>query len=141
MDKKGWANARDHYGHSPLHKSIMANQEEIMRFILGTYPDHVEDRDNVIFFIFLKNLCSEDFTNIWIVKSEQYKLKINFLFYKKFKNWSYFFTCISPDYVAHDITKEFWKNIRFENMRGVFLLRWQNSLRREKSLICHWIID
>jgi hypothetical protein len=26
----------------------MANQEEIMRFILGTYPDHVEDRDNVI---------------------------------------------------------------------------------------------
>ena len=52
LDKKGWANARDHYGHSPLHKSIMANQEEIMRFILGTYPDHVEDRDNVIGFLF-----------------------------------------------------------------------------------------
>ena len=58
LDKKGWANARDHYGHSPLHKSIMANQEEIMRFILGTYPDHVEDRDNVIGFLFLKNLLS-----------------------------------------------------------------------------------
>lgn len=47
LDKKGWANARDHYGHSPLHKSVMANQEEIMRFILESYPDHVEDRDNV----------------------------------------------------------------------------------------------
>ena len=58
LDKKGWANARDHYGHSPLHKSIMANQEEIMRFILGTYPDHVEDRDNVIGFLFLRNLLS-----------------------------------------------------------------------------------
>ena len=54
LDKKGWANARDHYGHSPLHKSIMANQEEIMRFILGTYPDHVEDRDNVIGFLLFK---------------------------------------------------------------------------------------
>ena len=61
LDKKGWANARDHYGHSPLHKSIMANQEEIMRFILGTYPDHVEDRDNVIGFLFLKNLCCHFF--------------------------------------------------------------------------------
>ena len=58
LDKKGWANARDHYGHSPLHKSIMANQEEIMRFILGTYPDHVEDRDNVIGFLFLNNLLT-----------------------------------------------------------------------------------
>ena len=47
LDKKGWANARDHYGHSPLHKTVMANQEDIMRFILERYPDHVEDRDNV----------------------------------------------------------------------------------------------
>ena len=72
LDKKGWANARDHYGHSPLHKSIMANQEEIMRFILGTYPDHVEDRDNVIGFLFFKEsllslfLCSEVFTNMYL---------------------------------------------------------------------------
>ena len=49
LDKKGWANARDHYGHSPLHKSVMANQEEVMRFILESYPDHVEDRDNVTY--------------------------------------------------------------------------------------------
>ena len=55
LDKKGWANARDHYGHSPLHKSIMANQEEIMRFILETYPDHVEDRDNVSFLLIYRS--------------------------------------------------------------------------------------
>ena len=43
--------------------------------------------------------------------------------------------------LAHDITKEFWKNSHFENMRAVFLLSCQNSLRWEKSLICHWNID
>ena len=30
LDKKGWANARDHYGHSPLHKSVMANQVSLV---------------------------------------------------------------------------------------------------------------
>ena len=49
-----------------------------------------------------------------------------------------FFTCILPDYVAHDITKEFWKNSHFENMRVVFLLRCQSWLRWGKRLICHW---
>ena len=53
------------------------------------------------------------------------------------QNWFYFFTCILPDYVAHDITKEFWKNSNFENMRAVFVLRCQNTLRWGKSLICH----
>ena len=52
-----------------------------------------------------------------------------------------FFTCILPDYIAHDIPKEFWKNIHFENMTPGFLLRCQNSLRWEISLICHWNID
>ena len=47
LDKKGWANARDHYGHSPLHKSVMANQEEILQWLIDNYPDHIEDRDNV----------------------------------------------------------------------------------------------
>jgi len=47
LDKKGWANARDHYGHSPLHKSVMANQEDIMQWLVDNYPDHIEDRDNV----------------------------------------------------------------------------------------------
>ena len=40
----------------------------------------------------------------------------NFLFNKKFGNCLYFFTCIWPDYIAHDMTKEFWKNSFFENM-------------------------
>ena len=48
-----------------------------------------------------------------------------------------FFTCFLPDYMAHDIRKEFWKNVHFENMPAVFLLRcpW------ELSWICHWNID
>ena len=69
------------------------------------------------------------------------KFKFNFLFYKKFKNWFSFFTCILPNYVAHDIIKEFWKNCHFENMTAVFLLRCQNSLRWGKSLICQLNID
>ena len=51
------------------------------------------------------------------------------------------FTCILPDYVAQDITKDFWKNIHFENTTAGFLLRCQNSLRYDISLICHWNID
>lgn len=47
LDKKGWATARDHYGHTPLHKAVMANQDEILRFIVQTYPDLLDERDNV----------------------------------------------------------------------------------------------
>ena len=47
LEKKGWANARDHYGHSPMHKCVMANQEDILKFLLNHHPDHVEDKDNV----------------------------------------------------------------------------------------------
>ena len=32
-----------------------------------------------------------------------------------------FFTCILPDFVFHDNSKEFWKNNHFENMRASFL--------------------
>ena len=48
---------------------------------------------------------------------------------KMFKKMVYFFTCILPDYMAHDITKEFWKDRQFENMTAGFPLRCQNSLR------------
>ena len=61
LDKKGWANARDHYGHSPLHKTVMANQEEIMKFLLHQHPEHIEDRDNVSLKI-LKKHSNEHFT-------------------------------------------------------------------------------
>ena len=39
------------------------------------------------------------------------------------------FTYIFPDYVGHDITKEFGKNSHFENMTAGFLQRCQNLLR------------
>ena len=34
-----------------------------------------------------------------------------------------------PDYMAHDITKEFWKNRHFEHMTAGFPLSCQNPLR------------
>ena len=66
---------------------------------------------------------------------------IQFFLNKMIRNRVHFFTCILPHYVAHDISKEFWKNSHFENVTAVFLLRCQNSLRWEISLICHWNID
>ena len=47
VDKRGWAAARDHYGHTPLHKAVMANQEQVMAFIAESYPELAEERDNV----------------------------------------------------------------------------------------------
>ena len=69
--------------------------------------------------------------------SSKFKIFINEKFWKIF----HFLTCILPDYVAHDIANEFWKNSHFQNKTAGFLLRWQNSLRYEISLICHWNID
>ena len=40
----------------------------------------------------------------------------------------YFFTCISPNYVPYEITKEFWKNTHFETMTADFLLGCENTL-------------
>ena len=53
----------------------------------------------------------------------------------------FFFTCILPIYMPHEINKEFWKNSHFQKMTTAFLLRCQNSLRWEICLICHWNID
>ena len=39
------------------------------------------------------------------------------------------FTCILPDYMAHSISKEFWKNSHFKNMTAGFLRRCKNLLR------------
>ena len=49
-----------------------------------------------------------------------------------------FFTCILSDYVADEITKEFWKNSHFENMRADFPLKCQNSLRWNTPEIMHF---
>ena len=70
-----------------------------------------------------------------------YKFEFNFLFNKKFRNCFHFFTCILPDYVGPTSSKNFEKISIFENMTAGFLLRCQNSLRWEISLICHWSID
>ena len=36
---------------------------------------------------------------------------------EKFRNCAYFFTCILPDYMAHEIPKDFFlENSYFENM-------------------------
>ena len=72
----------------------------------------------------------------FLLKSDLLKtiqISIQFFFNKKFKNGFYFFTCILPDYVAHDITKEFWKNIHFENMRAVFLWVVKTDFGEEKA--------
>ncbi len=47
LDKKGWSNARDHYGHSPMHKAVMANQEAVLRHLVDNFHDLIEVRDNV----------------------------------------------------------------------------------------------
>ena len=52
-----------------------------------------------------------------------------FFIKKKLKQTFCFPTCILPNYVPHEITKEFWKNSHFENMRAGFLLRCLNWLR------------
>ena len=48
------------------------------------------------------------------------------------------FTCILPDYMTHDITKEFWKNRHFENITAGFPLKYQNLLRYFTPEIMHF---
>ena len=47
----------------------------------------------------------------------------------KLKQIFHFLTCILPNYLPHEIAKEFWKNSHFENMTAGFSLSCQNSLR------------
>ena len=49
-----------------------------------------------------------------------------------------FFTCILPDYMAHDIPREFWINIHFENMPAAFLLRCQDLLWQIPPKMMHF---
>ena len=56
----------------------------------------------------------------------------------------FFCTYISIDYLVHEITKDFFKDSHFWNMRVGFLLRCQNSLRCKISLISplkYWVIE
>ena len=47
---------------------------------------------------------------------------------KKFRNSVYFFICILPEYMAHDILEEFLENSHFEDMTAGFLQRSKNLL-------------
>ena len=71
------------------------------------------------------------------IRQKCYQYFIN----KELKKTFHFLTCILPNYVPHEITKEVWKNSQFENITAGFLLSCQNSLRREIGCICHWNID
>ena len=81
-----------------------------------------------------------------VVKTGRLKrsqISILFLSIKNLRRRFDLFTYISIDYLVHEITKEFWKNSHFENMRTGFLQRCQKSLRCKISLIClkYWIIE
>ena len=52
-----------------------------------------------------------------------------FFINEKLKKLIYFFICILPNYVPHEIIKDFLKNSHFENMTDGFLLSCQNTLR------------
>ena len=72
-------------------------------------PSHL-----LVFEIFLNGIFinineKKSFLKTGDLKSTQHWLR--FLFNKKLRNCVYFFTCILPNYVADDITKEFWKYI------------------------------
>ena len=69
------------------------------------------------------------------------QLSILFLSYENLRKCFILFTYIPIDYLVHEITKEYWKNSHFGNMRAGFLLKYQNSLRCKISLICLWNIE
>ena len=84
------------------------------------------------------------FQPFWNIKTGDLKtlqIWIQIFFDKKIWNFVYFFTCILPNHMAHNILKDFLKKSLFANMTAGFLLTCQKSLRREISLICHWNID
>ena len=72
----------------------------------------------------MKQICNTYLDSDWKRMSQKcYQFVINE------KKKSYFFTYILPNYVFHEITKEFGKNGHFENMTAGFLLRCHNSHR------------
>ena len=97
-------------------------------------PYHVENIDRLSVLMFQTSDNSQLKSDL--LKSIQ--ISIKFFFNKKFKNGFYFFTCILPDYVAHDISKEFWENSPFKKMTAGFLLRCQNLLRWNTPEMMHF---
>ena len=67
-------------------------------------------------------------------ETNQTKVSPNILFMKSPQNK---FTFL-PDYVSHEIFKEFRKNSHFENIRADFLRRCQNSPRQTSPEMMHF---
>ena len=74
---------------------------------------------------------------IWLLLKIKYVLNPWF-FMVKHSEIINFFTCIFPSYVVHEIIKEFCQNSHFEHMTADFLLRSQNSLRRNSLEMMHF---
>ena len=70
-------------------------------------------------------------------KMKMTKVYSKHLLMKSSRN-NFFSTCILPDYVSHESSKEFWKNSHFENMRADFLMRCQNLLRQTSPEMMHF---
>ena len=86
---------------------------------LGTLPRHIFNFNNLL----TSQAYHDAYDNILDSYSKRmsqkwYQLFIN----EELKKLIYFFTCILPYYVTHEITKEFWKASYFENMTAGFLL-------------------
>ena len=82
-------------------------------------------------FFFLKSSQLNLKNSPCLLKTDQHKRsQFTFLFSIKwkFQKMFYSFTCILPGYVAHEITKEFWKNSHLKNITASFLLRCQKTL-------------
>ena len=71
-----------------------------------------------VFFLYTIDSCTKNMTQV----------NCKFLIMKSSNKYWFFLNCILSHYLAHEITKEFWKNSHFENMRTDFLLRCQNTL-------------
>ena len=66
------------------------------------------------------------------------KSKFKIFSIEKFKKILCSFTCILPDYMGHEATKQFLKSSHFKNMTVIFILRCQNSLRQISPEMRHF---
>ena len=73
---------------------------------------------------------------VWVL--EKYTKWNTFFCLIKVQKLSLFFYLHFPDYMAHDITKDFLKNRYFENMTAGFLLRCQNLLLQITPKMMHF---
>ena len=70
------------------------------------------------------------------LKRSQFSIQL--LIQLKLQKIFYFLTCIFPDFVVDEITREFWKSSHFKNMRADFPLECQNPLRWNTPEIMHF---